>query len=63
MPDDDLIGREIDGRYRILSRLGVGGMATAYLASDLRVKRQVVVKIPHAELLGRPGFRARCRRS
>jgi formylglycine-generating enzyme required for sulfatase activity/tRNA A-37 threonylcarbamoyl transferase component Bud32 len=62
MTDDPLIGREIDGRYRILSRLGAGGMATAYLASDARVNRQVVVKIPHAELLDQPGFRARFQR-
>ena len=31
-------------RYRIERRLGEGGMATVYLAEDLRHKRKVAVK-------------------
>ncbi len=62
MSDDPLIGHEIGERYRIASRLGVGGMATAYLAVDTRVQREVVIKVPHAELLARPGFRERFQR-
>ncbi len=37
-------------RYRILSRLGEGGMATVYLAEDLKHKRQVAVKVLRPEL-------------
>ncbi|HEX9755974.1 MAG TPA: protein kinase [Gemmatimonadales bacterium] len=37
-------------RYRIARELGVGGMATVYLAEDLRHRRNVAVKVLHPEL-------------
>jgi hypothetical protein len=37
-------------RYRIARELGVGGMATVYLAEDLRHKRNVAVKVLRPEL-------------
>ena len=40
-----------NGRYQIESVLGAGGMGTVYLAKDLTLKQQVVVKMPHPFLL------------
>jgi len=37
-------------RYRIERELGAGGMATVYLADDLRHGRKVAIKLLHAEL-------------
>lgn len=39
------------GRYRILRRVGVGGMATVFLAEDERLRRRVAVKRLHADSL------------
>ncbi len=38
------------GRYQIESRLGEGGMATVYLAEDLKHKRKVALKVLRPEL-------------
>jgi Tol biopolymer transport system component len=40
----------LDGRYRIERELGAGGMATVYLAADLKHDRKVAIKVLKPEL-------------
>ncbi|HXG94238.1 MAG TPA: protein kinase [Blastocatellia bacterium] len=66
MPDtskaDALIGQTIDGRYRIESKLGSGGMGAVYRASRLLIGDEVAIKILHAEQLADPRAIERFRR-
>ena len=47
---DPLIGRVLDGRYRVGPRVARGGMATVYEAVDLRLDRVCAVKVMHSGL-------------
>ena len=54
-----MIGRLIDGRYQVRSRIARGGMATVYLATDLRLERRVAIKVMHGHLSDDVKFRER----
>jgi eukaryotic-like serine/threonine-protein kinase len=56
---DALVGRVVDGRYRVESRLARGGMATVYEATDLRLDRTVALKVMHASLAEDSAFVSR----
>jgi eukaryotic-like serine/threonine-protein kinase len=47
---DPLVGRVLEGRYAVQSRIARGGMATVYLAIDQRLDREVAIKVMHADL-------------
>ena len=47
---DPLVGKLVDGRYRVVSRIARGGMATVYLATDRRLDRDVALKVMHPHL-------------
>ncbi|GHD76686.1 Stk1 family PASTA domain-containing Ser/Thr kinase [Salinibacterium amurskyense] len=56
---DPMIGRLLDGRYQIRSRIARGGMATVYLATDLRLERKVAIKVMHGHLADDSKFKER----
>jgi len=45
------IGEVVEGRYKILELLGVGGMGTVFLAEHWLIKRRVALKVLHRELV------------
>ncbi|MCA9694871.1 MAG: serine/threonine protein kinase, partial [Myxococcales bacterium] len=53
------IGREIDGRYRILRVLGAGGMGAVFFAEHLKLKKEVAFKIIRREFAEKDVFAAR----
>jgi len=59
---DPLIGRHVDGRYRVIARLARGGMARVYRAMDERLEREVALKVMHSHLADNDLFRSRFQR-
>ncbi len=55
-------GELIDGRYRVISRVGAGGMADVFLAEDQQLRRNVALKLLHRRFAEDPGFVERFRR-
>lgn len=56
---DPLIGRLVDGRYRVRARIARGGMATVYVATDMRLERRIALKVMHAHLSDDSAFQTR----
>ncbi|RCV55279.1 Stk1 family PASTA domain-containing Ser/Thr kinase [Marinitenerispora sediminis] len=53
---DPLVGATLDQRYYVESRVAGGGMATVYVAHDLRLDRRVALKVMHSTLAQDPQF-------
>ena len=54
-----LVGHVIDDRYQVVKKLARGGMATVYVAHDLRLSRTVAVKVMNEGLGDTAEFTAR----
>ncbi len=59
---DKLIGHTIEGRYRIESLIGLGGMGSVYRVTRLLIGDEVAMKILHTERLADPHVGERFRR-
>ncbi len=58
----DLIGKELLGQFRIVQRIGRGGMGEVFKAEQPAMDRLVAIKILHAKLASRPDLISRFRR-
>jgi hypothetical protein len=56
------IGDLIDGKYRVEATIGAGGMGAVYRARDLRLDRDVAIKIVRRELIASPEAQERFQR-
>lgn len=56
-----MIGKTL-GHYRILEKLGSGGMGEVYAAEDMKLDRKVALKLLHPELAATPERRSRFER-
>lgn len=62
IPGDSLLGRNIEGKYRIDSKLGAGGMGAVYRAHRLLIGDDVALKILHPQHVSEPQATERFRR-
>jgi serine/threonine-protein kinase len=63
-PDEEItrLRRATGNRYRVIRRLGGGGMADVYIAEQAQLQRRVVIKVLHPHLARDPEVAERFRR-
>tara|TARA_B100001750_G_scaffold152915_2_gene122593 strand:- start:239 stop:1393 length:1155 start_codon:yes stop_codon:yes gene_type:complete len=59
---DSYVGREVAGQFRIVERIGSGGMGAVYKAEQPQMNRHVAIKILHSRYLSRKDLVSRFRR-
>ena len=57
--DDPLIGKVLSERYRIIRKIGEGGMGAVYQAEHALIEKQIALKILLRDLTRRPDLVAR----
>jgi serine/threonine protein kinase len=62
MNGGSLVGQTLDGKYKIESEIGKGGMGTVFLATHVGTERPVAVKVIASEFMQRAEFVERFRR-
>ncbi len=65
MPEADLVGEVLDGRYRVIEEIGHGAMGIVYRGERIKLGRAVAIKVLHDslphELAGRKRFELEAR--
>ncbi len=56
------VGAIVDGKYRVDALIGQGGMGAVFRAWDVRLERDVAIKVVRGDLLSDPDSRERFRR-
>jgi len=62
LPEDRFLGHTIKGRYRVLRKLGAGGMGAVYLAEQVSIDRKVALKVLRPDFSNDSQFVHRFRR-
>ncbi|OZI13276.1 serine/threonine protein kinase [Bacillaceae bacterium SAS-127] len=57
-----LIGKRLNGRYKIIKMVGGGGMANVYLAKDVILEREVAIKVLRLDFANEEEFLRRFQR-
>jgi serine/threonine-protein kinase len=57
-----LVGRIIDGRYRVIKKLGAGGVGAVYEGEHVEIKKHVAIKVLHGVFAWTEEFRIRFER-
>lgn len=52
--EQNFIGQTLDGKYRLIAKLGEGGMGSVYLGVQSQIEREVAVKILRSEFKVNP---------
>ena len=59
---DSYLGKEVAGQFRIVEKIGKGGMGAVYKAEQPDMNRYVAIKILHSRYLSRSDLVSRFRR-
>jgi serine/threonine protein kinase len=54
LPSPSLVGQILDGRYRIVRKLGEGGMGEVYAAEHVHIEKRFAIKLLRPEIVSNP---------